>query len=128
MPAPYSYDLRTKVINAIDEGMSKTQVSRIFKISRNTIDLWLKKRESTGNYQASVGYQRGYNAKITDLENFQQFVDIHGSKTQKEMAELWPEKISDRTIGKALKKLDYTRKKKLTAIRKEMRKKDKNLD
>ncbi len=94
MPAPYSYDLRTKVINAIDEGMSFTQVSRIFKISRNTIDLWLKKRESTGNYQASVGDQRGYNAKITDLENFQQFVDIHGSKTQKEMAELWPEKIS----------------------------------
>ncbi len=34
MPASYSYDLRTKVINAIDEGMGKTQVSRIFKISR----------------------------------------------------------------------------------------------
>ena len=43
MPTPYSYDLRTKVINAIDGGMGKTQVSRIFKISRNTIDLWLKK-------------------------------------------------------------------------------------
>ena len=50
MPASESYDLRTKVINVIDEGMGKTQVSRIFKISRNTIDLWLKKREKTGDY------------------------------------------------------------------------------
>lgn len=40
MPTPYSYDLRTKVLQAIDEGMTKTQASRIFKLSRNTIDLW----------------------------------------------------------------------------------------
>ncbi len=113
MPASYSYDLRTKVVNAIDGGMRKTQASRIFQISRNTIDIWLKKREETGDYQAKVGYQQGYNAKITDLEKFQQFVQINGSKTQAEMAEVWLEKISDRTIGKALKKIGYTRKKNL---------------
>jgi hypothetical protein len=28
MPAPYSYDLRTKVIEAIDGGMGKTQASK----------------------------------------------------------------------------------------------------
>lgn len=37
MPAPYSYDLRQKVINAIDNGMSKTQASAIFQIIRDTI-------------------------------------------------------------------------------------------
>ena len=89
MPASYSYDLRTKVINALDDGMSKTQVSRIFKISRNTIDLWLKKREQTGDYRAEVGYQKGYNAKIADLEKFREFAKNHGSLTQKEMAEKW---------------------------------------
>ncbi|EAM49690.1 putative transposase [Crocosphaera watsonii WH 8501] len=56
MPAPYSYDLRTKVINAIDEGMTKTQASRLFGISRNTINLWLKKKEETGSYKAKVGF------------------------------------------------------------------------
>lgn len=126
MPASYSYDLRTKVINAIDEGMGKTQVSRIFKISRNTIDLWLKKREKTGDYRADVGYQQGYNSKISDLDKFREFAAAHGSLTQKEMAEKWSEKISDRTIGKALKKIGYSRKKKLTVIKKEMKKKDKN--
>ncbi|MEL6501432.1 MAG: IS630 transposase-related protein, partial [Cyanobacteria bacterium J06623_1] len=59
MPVPYSYDLRKKVINAIDEGMSKTEASRIFKMSRNTINLWLRKREETGDYKAEVGYQKG---------------------------------------------------------------------
>lgn len=96
MPAPYSYDLRKKVINAIDEGMSKTQVSRIFKISRNTIDLWLKKREETGDYRAEIGYQQGYNRKISDLAKFREFADANGSLTQKEMAEKWSESISGR--------------------------------
>jgi transposase len=111
MPIPYSYDLRKKVIVALDEGMSRTEASRIFRRSRNTINLWLRKREQTGDYKAEVGYQKGCNPKITDLEKFEQFAQAHGSLTQKEMAEKWTEKISDRTIGKALKKLNYTRKK-----------------
>ena len=113
MPASYSYDLRTKVINAIDGGMTKTQASRLFQISRNTIDIWLKRRKETGKYKAKEGYQRGYNPKIKDLDKFKQFVQIHGSKTQEEMAEIWPTPVSDRTIGKALKKIGYTRKKNL---------------
>ncbi len=50
MPASYSYDLRTKLINAIDEGMTKTQASCLFQISRNTINLWLKRREEKHPY------------------------------------------------------------------------------
>lgn len=118
MPVPYSYDLRKKVIDAINEGMSKTEASRVFQISRNTINLWFRKIEQTGDYQAEVGYQKGYNPKITDLEQFEEFAQAHGSLTQKEMAEKWTEKISDRTIGKALKKLNYTRKKNLWIPRK----------
>jgi len=44
------------------------------------------------------------------------------------MAEIWEGEISSRTIGKALKKIGYTRKKKLTDIKKEMKKKDENLE
>ena len=135
MPASYSYDLRTKVINAIDDGMGKTQASRVFQISRNTIALWLKKREKTGDYQAEVGYQQGYKSKISDLEKFREFANANGHLTQKEMAEKWSGQVSDRTIGKALKKIGYTRKKTrcgelwaFLAIKREMKKKDKNLN
>ena len=98
MPAPYSYDLRIKVIEAIDEGMRKTEASKIFKISRNTINLWLQRRKETGDYRGKEGYQQGYGSKITDLEKFKEFAQKHGSQTQEEMAEAWQEKSSDRTI------------------------------
>jgi transposase len=113
MPSPYSYDLRRKVIEAIDGGMGKSQASKIFKISRNTINLWLHKREETGDYRAEDEYQKGYGTKITNLEEFKEFARQHGNQTQKEMAEAWSEKISDKTIGKALKKIGFTRKKNL---------------
>ena len=117
MPSPYSYDLRQKVIKAIDGGMSKTQVSSIFKISRNTINTWLHRRRETGDIIALTGYQKGYNPKIPDLEQFRKFAQINGSKTQKEMADEWPDKVSDRTISKALKKIGYTIKKKTYGYR-----------
>ena len=118
MPQSYSYDLRTKVIKALEGGMKKTEASKTFNISRNTINLWLKRREESGDYRAKKGYQRGYNSKIQDLEGFQEFVQKNSSKTQKEMAEAWEEKISDQTIGKALKKIGFTRKKNLRVPRK----------
>jgi transposase len=118
MPAPYSYDLRIKVIEAIDGGMGKTQASKIFNISRNTINLWLNKREQTGDYRAKKGYQQGYGAKIPNLEKFREFARKHGNQTQQEMAQAWEEEISDRTIGKALKKIGFTRKKNLRISRK----------
>ena len=41
MAKPYSYDLREKVINAVElDGLKKSEASELFNISRNTIDLW----------------------------------------------------------------------------------------
>jgi len=38
---PDSYDLRQKVIQAIElDGMKKSEAAQVFQISRNTIDLW----------------------------------------------------------------------------------------
>ena len=81
MPASYSYDLRTKVLEAIDNEMSSTQVRDVFNISRNTINLWLKRREETEDYQAQEKYQKGYKPKVEDLENFRKFGRCYGSKT-----------------------------------------------
>lgn len=120
MAAPYSYDLRKKVIQAIDKGMRKSEASRVFNLSRNTIDLWLKRREETGKYQASVGYQKGSGHKITDWEKFQEFAQKNGEKTQAEMAQAWVGKLSRYTIGRGLKKINFTRKKRPTGILKEM--------
>jgi transposase len=122
MPKPYSYDLRQKVIGAIQmDGMRKGEASIIFSISRNTIDLWLKRQAETGDYQAKSTQPRRDGGKITDWEKFRVFAKAHGDKTQAEMAQLWEGPISRRTISRALQKIDFTRKKKLMATESAMK-------
>jgi len=120
MPAPYSYDLRTKAIEAVQRGEPKSAVCRMLKISRNTLNLWLKRQEETGDYQAISGFQKGSGHKITDWEKFRAFVKQHGGKTQGEMARLWGENVSQQNISDALQKLGVSRKKRPTAITSEM--------
>ena len=59
MPAPYSYDLRKKAIDAVKRGERKIDVCRRLKISRNPLDLWLKREKETGDYKAIENYQKG---------------------------------------------------------------------
>lgn len=73
MSAPYSDDLRTKAITAVKRGEGKTTVSRMFNISRNTLDLWLKREEEVGNCQAITHFQKGCRHKITDWNRFREF-------------------------------------------------------
>ena len=68
MPAPYSYDLRQKVIEAVKRGERKTTVCKMFNISRNTLDLWLKREEQKGDCQAITHFQKGNRHKITDWD------------------------------------------------------------
>lgn len=129
MPKPYSYDLRQKVIQAIElDGMKNSEAAQVFQISRNTINLWLQRKASTGDYQALPNKPPGNGHKITDWEKFEKFVEVNGDKTQVDMAKLWSGEISDRTISRALKKIGFTRKKKLMVIKNEMKLNDKNLE
>ncbi len=122
MPKPYSYDLRKKVIQAINlDGLKISEASQIFSISRDTIRLWLKRERETGDFKALPNQPPGNGHKITDWEKFGKFVEANGDKTQVEMASLWSEEISGRTISRALKKIGFTRKKKLMVIKKEMK-------
>lgn len=114
MPAPYSYDLRQKAIEAVKGGERKTEVCRMLNISRNTLDLWLKREEQTGDYQAISNFQQGTRHKITHWKRFREFAQQHGGKTQKQMAKLWGEGVTQQNISDALMKLRLSRKKRPT--------------
>ena len=120
MPAPYSYDLRQKAIEAVKRGERKSDVCRMLKISRNTLDLWLKRSEQTGDYLCITNFQAGCRHKITDWERFSEFARKHGDKTQAQMASLWGDNVTQQNISDALHKLGVSRKKKRMAIEKEM--------
>lgn len=112
MSKPYSYDLRQKVIQAIElDGMKKTEAAQVFQMSRNTINLWLQRKAETGDFKSKSNRPHQTNDKISDWDKFAQFVQQHGDKTQVQMAELWEGDISARTISRALHKLGLSRKK-----------------
>ena len=122
MPKPYSYDLRQKVVQAIKlDGLKISGSCQIFSISRDTIRLWLKRERETGDVQALPNKPLGNGHKITNWEKFREFVEVNGDKTQVEMASLWQGEISARTISRALKKIGFSRKKKLMVIESEMK-------
>ncbi len=126
MPAPYSQDLRVKAIEAIKRGERKIDVCQMFHISRNTLDLWLKREKATGDCKASVNFQQGYGHKISDYSRFREFVQQHGDLTQGQMAQLWGDNVTQQNISDALMKIGITRKKKHTVILNEMKSNVKN--
>jgi hypothetical protein len=98
--------------------------SRLFpdkSISRNTLDLWLKREAETGNAQAITNYQQGCRHKIRDWQKFREFVREHGDKTQAQMAVLWGESVNQQNISDALRKIGVSRKKRLTGIKSQMK-------
>ena len=103
------------------DGLKKNEASELFGISRNTINLWFKRRDETGDIKVKVRASSSQQPKISNWEKFREFVKEHGDKIQAEMAELWGN-ISQRSISRALKQIGFTRKKKLMVIGSEMKK------
>jgi transposase len=53
MPAAYSYDLRARVVNAVEEGASRRRAAGVFKVSAATVVRWTKRLAETGSCAAS---------------------------------------------------------------------------
>lgn len=111
MPAPYSYDLRLKATDAVKRGERKSDVCRLFKISRNTLDLWIQKAEKTGDVRPSIPRKKGATPKIKDEEKFREFVKENQDKTQEQLAEIWGDNVTQQNVSYTCQKLGITRKK-----------------
>ena len=52
MPAPYSHDLRVRVMNAVQNGMSYPAVTERFQVSNSTILRWVRRQRESGDFAA----------------------------------------------------------------------------
>lgn len=118
MPSPYPIEIRTRVIEKVEGGMKIIEVSRLFKIHRETISTWKKRKAEIGSVKAKEGYQKGYGHKIKNLEEFRVFVEKNNSCSLSELAKRWKEEVSERTIGRRLKKIRYSYKKNILSSKK----------
>ena len=116
---PYSEDLRLRVLAAIDAGMSKMTAHKTFRVSRSTIDDWFKLREQTGSVKANTTYRRGKAPTIHDLPAFEEFARRHSGCTLGQLAHAWEEesgvKLSLKPISQTLRRIGWTRKKRVGA-------------
>lgn len=109
----YSLDLRERAVAFIDEGGTKVDACRIFKISHNTIYLWLRQRVLRGTIAPK---QRGkYKTRLLDAAQLAAHVQHHPDATLMEIAAVFA--VSHVAIWKALRRLKITHKKKPTVSR-----------
>lgn len=50
MPAAYSLDLRERVIDAVEAGVSRRRAATVFRVSVSTVIRWAKRVAETGGY------------------------------------------------------------------------------
>jgi transposase len=126
MAAPYSVDLRERVLTALDEKkLKRYKIAEQFKVDLKTIYNWDRLRKATGKIEAKTGYQQGHSHKITDTEKFKDFMANNPNSSLKELSKKWGN-VSRATIGKKLRSIGYTVKKNNGDIKNEMNKKGLN--
>lgn len=121
MGKSYSIDLRERVLQAIEEGMSKAQAHRTFHISRSTINHWFALRERTGGLIPPPHLS----SRTRQLEGaeFETFAHRHRHATLSEMAAAWQQEkgasLSVMSFSRALSAVGWTRKKRVGVTKSE---------
>ena len=119
MSKGYSVDLRERVLQALDDGMSKMTAHRTFHVSRSSIDDWLTLREQTGLVVPRAS-RAGRTSSLRGAA-FEAFVRRRAHATLEEMVPAWREQtgvsLSDMSFSRALRALGWRGKKRVGAAK-----------
>lgn len=112
MGKPYSYDLRQKVLQAIElDGLTKTQASALFNISRNTINLWFQRRANTGDIKPLPRPAVNKSAKLPIGLSFAPLLKSMAIRPNLRWRSYGTRRLVTAPSPRALQKLGFTRKK-----------------
>lgn len=112
----YSYDLRQRILHAVDQGMPRAEIVKAFAVSRSTIKRYLTLRRETGDVKPKAipgcPSKKGtalYAGLLPQLE-------AHPDATLAEHCQWWEAthgfQVSSATMSRAVTRLNWTRKKK----------------
>ena len=123
MPAPYSTDLRNKIILSINGGKTKSQTARLFTVSTSFVSSLWKQYKETGSVQPKqVGGYRQPKITKEGLDHLKEWIFNNPSLTLDELSQHYEvhfnTSISRSTIDTTLKKNKITFKKKARMIQK----------
>ena len=106
MPAPYSVDLRKKVLKYLEQNNSIESASKLFNIGKATIHRWLSQHKTLGHVKPR---KRAYAFRRIDPEELKKFLNENPDLFLFEIAEHFS--VTLQAIFYACKRLQITRKK-----------------
>ena len=124
----YSLDLREKVVQALESGMTQTEVQKVFRVSICSIKRWKKLKKETGQLRprerSDESFDKMRGIPNHKLNEFKEFVFQNSELTSQEIGDNFG--ISDTSVDRYLEKLKITRKKRLLASKSVVKRKERN--
>ena len=113
----YSEDLRERVVRAVDQGISRQEIVKLFGISLATLKRSLKQRRETGSLKPKAIPGRPATKRSRLQVDLEAQLRAHPDVSVERHCELWEQahdrRVSPRTMSRAISGLDWTRKKSL---------------
>lgn len=129
MPSPYSIDLRERVVAAYQQGEdTQEEVAERLAVSLSSVRCYLRLERQTGNLAPKTHYQRGPHQVIHEkgLQTVRELVEQSPDATLAELCTDYRKrhrkKVSQSMMHRALKKLNFRRKKKSLYAKEQERK------
>jgi transposase len=115
----YSLDLRLKVLDALDRGIPRREVVRIFGVSMPTLERYLRRRRRSGDLapKPSPGRTPSICSTVEERRMLWKQFEENEEATLQRHCELWEglgkARVSVSTMSRAVRKLGWTFKKRV---------------
>jgi transposase len=111
----YSTDLRERVVRAVEEGRPREEIVQLFGISRATVKRYAKQYRETGDLAPKTIPGRPAIKGASLRSDLWSQLEANRDATLEEHCHIWEtshgQRVSAATMGRAIKKLGWTRKK-----------------
>jgi len=108
----YSQDLRDRVIELYKtKKYTKTALTKIFKLSYQTVFDWIKRYNESGDYSSKQHIQSGRKPRFTDKKKVLEFLSINPDSQAIEIRNSVAKSIPMSTFYDTLSRMDITYKK-----------------
>lgn len=112
----YSHDLRQRILHSVDEGKPCAEMIKTFAVSRSTIKRYLALRRETGDVKPKAMPGRPSKKGAALQVGLLPQLEAHPDATLVEQCQFWEAtqgiRVSSATMSRAIKRLNWTRKKK----------------
>jgi transposase len=115
----YSLDLRTRIVQAVEDGMTKSKAARTFAVALATVKNYVRQRDATGSLAARPIPGRPRAIASEQEASLMAHLRARPATTLADLREVWKRdhgaSVSITTLSRAIRRLRWTRKKTVAA-------------